>query len=151
MVTQSSTNVEDLSHHMADLRALLDSFTLCDDKLIALKRLSHDINSVCSDCAQVELRATIARLDAELATLRTACQQLADNTQAKMFTLRENRARPVRSTPEPSLWWRLLRRVLPLALAATLFLTLLCILDPTFPRRLVFSPKLRYVRGPPPI
>ncbi|ELT91753.1 hypothetical protein CAPTEDRAFT_223168 [Capitella teleta] len=152
VVTDSTTDPEDLSGHLSDLKTMLDSFCVCEDKLTALRRLAGEVTSVCGDAAQLDLRATIARLDTELTSVRTACQQLGESAELKLFSAREQRVRPATAaSPEASDWWRLLRRMLPLALAATLFLTLLCIIDPSFPSRLVFSPRLRYVRGPPPI
>ncbi|ELU01736.1 hypothetical protein CAPTEDRAFT_185684 [Capitella teleta] len=129
---------------------MLDSFCMCEDKLTALRRLAGEVTSVCGDAAQLDLRATIARLDTELTSVRTACQQLGESAELKLFSAREQRVRPATaaSPEEASDWWRLLRRMLPLALAATLFLTLLSIIDPSFPSRLIFSLRLRHVREP---
>jgi hypothetical protein len=145
VVIHSTSNREDLSNHLADILAMRSNFSLGEDSLSSLQRNLANIQGVCSDATIFQLTNSLRHLDSELSRVKIECQKLVDEAHVKMFTAQ----RPVVNST--TAYWRILRRVLPLALAATLFLTLLCIIDPSFPRRLVFSPKLRYVRGPPPV
>lgn len=161
---------QDARDNVSDLRATTASFAFCEQKLQSLRQLAQDISPLCSDMAQTELRTAIAYMDNEVTALKARCQSLtvAMETrlaeQEKGVVMRESvgvqctveaeaRPGPVaarRPAQSTSLLWRLLRRAFPVTIALAFLFGILCIMDPTFPQKLIFSPQLRYVRGPPP-